>query len=66
LILSVKNDFSKDKIIISNLTFHSAEIKMIYPEGEISNSRGEFKISLKIFQIAKIKFDFLKGKVEES
>jgi hypothetical protein len=39
---------------------------MIYPEGEISNSRGEFKISLKIFQIAKIKFDFLKGKVEES
>ncbi len=61
----MKNDFSKDKIIISNLTFQIAEIKMIYPEGEISNSRDELQISLKNFQIAKIKFDFLKGKVEE-
>jgi hypothetical protein len=63
--LQSNNDFSKDKIIISNLTFHIAEIKMIYPEGEISNSIGQVQVALKKIQITKIKFDFLEGKVEE-
>jgi hypothetical protein len=38
---------------------------MIYPEGEISNSIGQFQVSLNKIQITKIKLDFLKGKVEE-
>jgi hypothetical protein len=47
------------------LTFHIAEIKIIYPECEISNSIGQLQVPLKKFQITKIKFHFLEGKVEE-
>jgi hypothetical protein len=47
------------------LTFQIVQIKMIYLEDEIPNSKGEIQVLHLKFQFIKNKFNFPKGNIEQ-